>query len=99
MSFTARAGKAQQFKDVIVGMMHATAVEDGCIMYRYTQDLESDQVFHLVELWESEEKMQAHIDAPHSARFVVQLPDLAEITSVRANEGEMRKFRVPAPNT
>jgi quinol monooxygenase YgiN len=79
-------------------MMTTTRHETGCIAYTYSADLSDPNRFHLVEIWESEEVMDAHIDADHSYAFIAALNQHGRITSVKAFDGEAHKFRIRAPN-
>lgn len=85
------------FVELIRNMMYETQKEAGCILYRYTADLDDDTKFHLVENWENEELMSAHIDAPHAHHFVAEMPKLAKIAGAKAYSGDLSSYRVRAP--
>ena len=78
-------------------MMTTTRGEAGCVAYTYSADLSDPNRFHLVEIWENEPLMDAHIDADHSYAFIAALNQHGRITSVKAFDGEARKFRIRAP--
>lgn len=78
-------------------MMTTTLSEAGCLVYTYSADLSDPNRFHLVEIWENEQLMDAHIDADHSYAFVTTLSDCGRIASLKAFDGEAHKFRIRAP--
>lgn len=78
-------------------MMAHTRTEPGCLVYTYSRDLTDPNRFHLSEIWDSQDLMEEHIDAPHSARFVSVLGNTAKIGSVKAFAGDVAKFRIRAP--
>ena len=61
-------------------------------------DLDDDTKFHLVENWENEELMNAHVDSPHAHNFVAEMPKLARIVGAKAYIGELAPYRVRAPS-
>ena len=48
----------------------ATRAEDGNIDYRYSTDIDDPNRLNLVELWESEDAMNAHMGTAHLATFL-----------------------------
>lgn len=48
----------------------ATQAEEGNIDYRYSVDLNDPNRFNLIEQWESEDAMNAHMATPHLATFL-----------------------------
>jgi quinol monooxygenase YgiN len=43
--------------------------DPGCVQYTFSTDLENPGRIHVMEQWESDELMQAHMATPHSAEF------------------------------
>ena len=88
-------------RDILIAAMQKMATttrsEAGCIAYTFSAGLADPDRFHLVEIWENEELMDAHIDADDAGVFVGVLNEHGRITSVKAFEGEARKFRIRAP--
>lgn len=97
MVIEAQPDKRDTMVSAMEMMMTTTRGESGCIVYTYSADLSDPNRFHLVEIWESEDLMDAHIHADHSYAFVGTLNACGRIASVKAFEGEARKFRIPAP--
>ena len=62
-------GDIEEAKAVAIAMMKETEKEDGCICYRFYQDLEKPDMFRVYEEWESEDALKAHFNAPHMAVF------------------------------
>lgn len=50
----------------VLAQIHA---EDGCIRYDYYLDVQNPDQILLVEEWETEEKQQKHLQAPHMNQF------------------------------
>jgi quinol monooxygenase YgiN len=59
--------------------------EEGIISYRVTTDIEDENLFQIVEQYESEEALNSHMQEEHTQAFLEQLPDLAagEIDALR----------------
>jgi quinol monooxygenase YgiN len=97
-SFQTTPEHREAFLDLIRTMMAETQKEAGCVLYRYTADLDDQTKFHLVENWESEETINAHIDSPHAAHFIAEMPKLARIAAAKAYIGDLAAYRVRAPS-
>lgn len=50
-------------------MMQATQAEAGCIAYHFAEDLGDPGLVHIVERWESQAALDAHLTAPHGKAF------------------------------
>lgn len=55
--------------------MLLTQAEDGCIDYRYSADLGEPNRINIVEAWESDYAMNAHMGAAHPGDFMVAIGD------------------------
>lgn len=53
----------------------ATQAEAGCIDYRFSADLEDPNRLNMVEIWESEAAMDAHMASPHLAALIGKMGD------------------------
>lgn len=49
-----------------------TRAEDGCLGYSYAFDLSDPGLIRVSEKWASKEQLQAHLAAPHMARWKVE---------------------------
>ncbi len=47
-----------------------TLQEKGCLLYSYGRDLVEDNVIWISEQWETEDDLNAHLQAPHIAEFL-----------------------------
>ena len=50
-------------------MMAKSQAEEGCLAYEFSADLTTPNQFHLFEIWESEQSLQAHRESSHMATF------------------------------
>lgn len=51
----------------------ATRAEPGNVDYRFSPDLDDPDRFNLIERWEDEEAMNAHLATPHLAAFMTAI--------------------------
>ena len=51
----------------------ATRDEEGNVDYRFSPDLDDPNRFNLIECWESEEAMNAHMATAHLAEFMTAI--------------------------
>jgi quinol monooxygenase YgiN len=75
----------------------ATHRENGCILYRFTTDLDRPARFILTELWESEEHLKAHFAGDAFKNFWAQLPPGGTFVSTTAWEGPLAAYVPPSP--
>jgi len=54
-------------------LVAATRTEKGNISYTYCQDVNTPDVFAMLESWETEEAMKAHLASEHFTRIIPQL--------------------------
>lgn len=54
----------------ILEVMSKTALEKGCIVYRFSKDLQTEGLFQIYEEWETEEDLDAHSKSAHIASFL-----------------------------
>ncbi|HRW39743.1 MAG TPA: putative quinol monooxygenase [Aquihabitans sp.] len=60
-------------EEAIATLVPLTEAEDGCLTYRYSADLLLPDRINIVEQWESEEAMTAHMGAAHFAEFMTAI--------------------------
>ncbi|CAH1660261.1 putative quinol monooxygenase [Chelatococcus asaccharovorans] len=70
--------------------------EPGCVAYQFSVDLDDPGAFFLLELWESEAALEAHMQTPHLRDFLRLVRRVAAITS-RVYEGPLRRYRIRIP--
>lgn len=70
-------------RDAVVPLMiavhDASQAEEGCLTYRFAEELGRPGRFWLIEAWESEEALAAHFATAHMATFRAGLGEL-EVT-------------------
>ena len=78
--FELPADKIEDARAAALEMMRETHKEDGCIHYRFYQDLEVPTTFRVYEEWESDAHLQAHFDTAHMATFRAALGGIGLIS-------------------
>ncbi|MEA2681986.1 MAG: Antibiotic biosynthesis monooxygenase [Chloroflexota bacterium] len=73
---------------VCVEFAKTSLTEHGCLTYLFTVDLEDPKRMHVLERWESEEDLQAHMGTPRSAEFAKFMNNLAAGVNVNRMVGE-----------
>lgn len=63
-------------REAALEMMAETAKENGCIHYRFYQDIGEPGVLRVYEEWESDDALKAHFATPHMATFRAALGEL-----------------------
>ena len=74
-----KPGCMEQFLEILLGNTPTVLAEDGC--YRYescfdTREEDKDKFITILESWESEEHLKAHLATPHMAKFRDAVKDL-----------------------
>jgi len=70
--------------------------EKGCILYRFSTDVESPNRFVLTELWDSEADLKAHFSGDAFKRFWAELPAGGNFVGSRAWEGPLAPYSPPS---
>lgn len=65
----AKAGSIDLVRAELEKLIAVTRAEAGCIQYDLHQDNERPEHFMFFENWESRERWQAHMQAPHLAAY------------------------------
>lgn len=81
------ADKVDQCIELVKELVEQTKKEAGCISYKMYQDIKEPSLLTMIETWESEEALQAHMASPHFTRLVPQIGALA------IKETEMNVYR------
>jgi quinol monooxygenase YgiN len=77
----------------------ATQQEQGCILYRFTTDLDHPNRFILTELWGSEDHLKAHFAGGAFKNFWAELPGGSSLISSTAWQGPLIPYVPPSPGT
>ena len=64
--------KEEAFK-LLKELIEATRKEEGNISYQYCQDVNDPYYFAMIECWETEEALQAHLKSEHFTRIIPKL--------------------------
>lgn len=83
-----RADARQEAIAAAAKMAAATQQEAGCITYDFYTNISDPNTILVYEVWESEEALAGHFQAPHMAEFRKVLPNVV------AGKGELKKYTV-----
>lgn len=72
---TINPDKRAEAEAAIAKLVPLTEAEDGCGMYRYAADLQVPDRVNIVEQWESEDAMNAHMGSAHFMEFMGAIGD------------------------
>lgn len=61
--------RREEFLAALEPLMKGSRADPGCVQYTFSADFENQGRVHVVEQWESDELMQAHMATPHFAEF------------------------------
>jgi quinol monooxygenase YgiN len=62
--------KRAEAEAAIATLVAATTAEEGNVEYRYASDLGDPNRINILEIWESEDAMNAHMATDHLAEFM-----------------------------
>jgi quinol monooxygenase YgiN len=62
--------RRREFLAALEPLTKGSLADPGCIQYTISADLDDPGRVHVVEQWESDVLMRAHMAAPHSVEFV-----------------------------
>lgn len=79
-------------RDAIATMVAATRAEDGCIEYRFAEDVLDPGLIHITERWRDAAALEAHFGASHMAAWRVASAELGvrdrALTRYEVDQGE-----------
>jgi len=93
--FEAIADARDEFIDLVHRTMAASQQEQGCVLYRFTADLENPSQLILTELWENEDALRAHFGGNAFKSFFAELPSRGRFVSYRAWQGPLVPYVPP----
>ena len=73
----ARAGKEDQLRNTLVGMLKPTRDEQGCRLYELYES-NNRGLFYFYEEWESQDALDRHTTTPHYKQLTQNVRDLLE---------------------
>lgn len=74
--FTFTPGHDDAIRAAMIDMMTESAKEDGCHHYRFYRDVETPEVYHVYEEWESDAHLAAHAASAHMQVFRAKLGEI-----------------------
>ena len=74
----AKAGKEEELKNLLCGLIAPTRKETGYLEYRLYQNQADAQDLTFVEEWENDAALDAHLASPHLAEALARIPELLE---------------------
>jgi quinol monooxygenase YgiN len=81
--FHAAPGKADQLRELLLGLVEPTTAEPGCLHYMVHEELAKPGSFYFYEIFEDATALKAHAESEHvRAAFAAAAPLLAEPVSV-----------------
>ncbi len=84
-------------EDVLASLGEVTAAsrrDAGCVEYFWSEDVEAADTFRFFEVWESQERLDAHLAQPHEAAFGART--LTRITGATASTFEATPIPTPS---
>lgn len=85
------------FRALLADTMAASQAEPGCLLYRFTADLDDPLRFYLCELWESEEALMAHAVGAPFRHFLATLPGCGSVLQSTARRGQLDPYSFRRP--
>jgi quinol monooxygenase YgiN len=73
----ARAGKQEQLRNTLAGMLTPTRAEQGCRLYELYES-NNRGLFYFYEKWESQDALDRHIETLHYRQLAQNIRDLLE---------------------
>lgn len=75
--FEARGGLAAVLTSRLQEMVRLTVVEPGCVRYELHQLEDDPAQLVLIEQWETQEKLDDHMETDHVRALITDVPNLA----------------------
>ena len=74
----AKAGKTEELKEVLKGLLDPTRKEEGCINYDMHQSADEPDKFLFYENWVDKATLDRHLATPHLKDFFSRIPELVD---------------------
>lgn len=78
----AQAGKEQQLRNIMQGMIVPSRSEPGCVEYVLHESIENPGEFVFYETWADEEALQFHINSGHYKQYRMDIEPLIQSREV-----------------
>lgn len=73
-----KAECVEQYKALTKELVEKTQKEEGNISYTLNQSTADERVFAMIEVWQNDEALKAHMASEHFQKIIPQLGPLAE---------------------
>lgn len=68
--------KQEDLAGMLAQLAAVSRNDPGCLSYSFHVDIEDPTTFRSIEMWESQEHLDAHMQTPHVGAAVAGAPDL-----------------------
>ena len=75
-TLTSKPEEQEDLAGMLAQLAAASRNDPGCISYSFHVDIEDPTTFRSIEMWESEDQMNAHMQTPHVGEAIAGAPDL-----------------------
>lgn len=79
----AKQGKEGMLQELLTGAVAPTRAEPGCLQYDMHRDAADPRLFVFIEMWRSEEALQAHLASAHIQAAMARKDELIETIDIR----------------
>lgn len=87
--------KRDEMNSLLVRTMSGSQGEEGCILYRFTSDIEDEHYYHLLEMWEDESALENHMAGEPFRNFIASIPAVGKLVSSDWFKGDMKSWQRP----
>jgi quinol monooxygenase YgiN len=94
-SMKAKPGKRDQAIGAFNEAMAGSQAEAGCIAYRFTADIIEPDSFHILEMWEDEAALLAHLGGQAFKGFMAVAGEIVDPLGMAAHTGAMEPYSFP----
>jgi quinol monooxygenase YgiN len=75
-AFQARPGKETALREALIGLLDPTRKESGCLGYELHQSPGDHAKLLMIESWENQAAIDAHMKSPHVQQLVPRVDEL-----------------------
>src|SRR3546814_1512797 len=87
VTIEAKDDRRKEATDLLRRTMAGSQAEEGCLIYRFTADLDDPDLFHLAAPWESNAAFAGHSTGAPFPTFLAELPWVARVVRSVARLG------------
>jgi quinol monooxygenase YgiN len=94
-SMTAKSGKRDVALSAFKSAMAGSQSEGGCIAYLFTIDIVDPDIFHVLEIWDGESSLLAHLGGEAFSKFMAVAGDIVDPIGMCAWSGLSEPYQLP----